>query len=158
MIKLRLNASHEAVRLIREENDFRLAADMLRSGKALSLELRELLAQKATGEFKGKRGPKKKSDTDALRREALRCMDWLLSFEGHTRDAAIREIELAFSVSERTVYEWLADAKRPKPVSAIDLMELSFFSDMANGGFGRTFSLEDVAHLKPARLRKFHRK
>jgi len=54
MTPLRLNRSHEATVAIINQNDFTVAADIIRKRESLSPELVELVALKVTGEFKGK--------------------------------------------------------------------------------------------------------
>ena len=151
-MRLRLNRSNEAVKAILESNDFTIAGDMMRKEQSISSELRELIALKITGGLKGKRGPKKKSDTGKRRLEAQRCMDWLVSIEGFTHDRAVRELQIAFNVSERTVYEWLSDDNCAQ--SALEKSALDLFQRMADGHFGKKYHKSDINFLMPQRLRK----
>ena len=107
---LNYKAHEAAVR----DNDFSKIIDLLRDGEVeIEKNVRELIAAKLDGSFKGKRGPPANSAaTKDKQLLGYQCYLWLTIIEKWPKDAAKEKVAEVMGVTKKSVNGWFSETEK----------------------------------------------
>lgn len=120
--------NYEAYQAAVENNDFSKIIDLLRDSEVeLEGYVRELIASKLDGSFKGKRGPSANStETKDKILLGYQCYLWLTIVEEWPKNAAKEKVAEVMGVTKRTVNNWLKEPDNARGRMGWDILR-SFF-------------------------------